>query len=86
LITSDEEIKGYFAGAARAGLRVKLGEHVSSLVSETFAIDTRHYEFSLTARDEVSIFPARHTFLPVKQNSAWLIANQHSSILLKPAG
>jgi uncharacterized protein (TIGR02246 family) len=86
LITSDEEIKGYFAGAARAGLRVKLGEHVSSLVSETSAIDTGHYEFSRTADGEASIFPARYTFLLVKQNSAWLIAHQHSSMLPKPGG
>jgi hypothetical protein len=43
LMTSHEEIKGYFAGAARAGLRVKLGEHVSSLISETSAIDTGHH-------------------------------------------
>jgi hypothetical protein len=54
LITSDEKIKGCFAGAARAGLRVKLRERVSSLLSETSTIDTGHYEFSRTAHDEVS--------------------------------
>jgi uncharacterized protein (TIGR02246 family) len=86
LITSDEEIKGYFAAAARAGLRVKLGEHASSLISETSAIDTGHYEFSRTAHRELSIFPARYTFLLVKQNRAWLIAHQHSSMLPNPGG
>jgi len=86
LITSDEEIKGYFAGATRAGLRVKLGEHVCSLISETSAIDTGYYPFSRTGAGEASNFPARHTFLLVKQNSAWLIAHQHSSMLPKPGG
>ena len=86
LITSGEEIKSYFMGAARAGFRVKLGEHVSSPISETSAIDAGHYEFSRTTHGEVSIFPARYTFLLVKQNDVWLIAHQHSSILPKPAG
>jgi hypothetical protein len=86
LITSDEEIKGYFAGAARAGLRVKLGEHVSSLISETSAIDTGYCEFSRTAHGQASIFPARYTFLPVKQNSAWLLPISIHSMLPKPGG
>jgi hypothetical protein len=35
---------------------------------------------------EVSIFPARYSFLLVKHNSAWLIAHRHSSMLPKPDG
>jgi hypothetical protein len=41
---------------------------------------------SVRSFGEASIFPARYTFLLIKQNSAWLIAHQHSSMLPKPAG
>jgi len=41
---------------------------------------------SVRSFGEASIFPARYTFLLIKQNSAWLIAQQHSSMLPKPGG
>jgi hypothetical protein len=66
-------------------LRVRLGEHVWSLISATSAIDTGHYEFTRTV-DGAAIFPARHSFVLVKHDGAWMIAHQHSSFLPKPAG
>ena len=42
LTTSPQAIETYFADAARAGLRVKLGEHVASRISETCVIDAGH--------------------------------------------
>jgi uncharacterized protein (TIGR02246 family) len=86
LTTSAENIRTYFAEAARAGPRVKLGEHVASLVSGTAAIDTGHYEFSRTTDRQTSIFPARYSFVLVKQDGAWMIAHQHSSFLPKLGG
>jgi uncharacterized protein (TIGR02246 family) len=86
LTTSVEGIRRYFTDAARAGLRVRLGEHLSSLISETAAIDAGQYEFSRNADGQVSIFPARYSFLLVKHDGTWMIAHQHSSMLPKPAG
>jgi hypothetical protein len=37
LTTTPDDIETYFIQAARGGLRVKLGEHVSSLISATCA-------------------------------------------------
>jgi uncharacterized protein (TIGR02246 family) len=82
LATSPADIRTYFFEAARSGLRVKLKPHVLSPISETWAIDAGHYEF---VRDGQT-FPARYSFFLMKQNGAWMIAHQHSSILPKPAG
>jgi|ERR1700676_3299347 len=86
LTTSAGHIRDYFIEAARAGLRVKLGAHVSSPISETCAIDTGQYDFSRTAVGQTTIFPARYSFVLVKQGGAWMIAHQHSSIVPKPMG
>jgi uncharacterized protein (TIGR02246 family) len=86
LTTSAEDITTYFIEAARAGLKVKLGEHVSLLISETCAVDAGDYEFSRMTDGRTAIFPGRYSFVLVKQNGAWMIAHQHSSILPKPAG
>jgi uncharacterized protein (TIGR02246 family) len=86
LTTSAEDIRSYFVEAARAGLRVKLGEHVASEISETCAVDAGQYEFSRNADGQTMSFPARYSFVLVKQNGAWMIAHQHSSMLPKPAG
>jgi uncharacterized protein (TIGR02246 family) len=84
LTTSPADIRTYFFEAARSGLRVKLGPHVLSPISETCAIDAGHYEFTRTA--DGPTFPARYSFFLVKQNGAWMIAHQHSSFLPKPSG
>jgi hypothetical protein len=86
LTTSPADIRSYFIEAAGAGLRVKLGEHLSSPISETCAIDAGHCEFSHNVDGQTAVFPARYSFALVKQNGAWLIAHQHSSFLPKPAG
>jgi uncharacterized protein (TIGR02246 family) len=86
LTTSADDIRTYFAEAARAGLRVKLGEHVASTIAGTAAIDTGHYEFSRTTDRQTSIFPARYSFVLVRQDGAWMIAHQHSSFLPKLDG
>jgi uncharacterized protein (TIGR02246 family) len=84
LTASPDDIETYFIQAARAGLRVKLGEHVSSLISAASAIDTG--QFSRTTDGQTTIFPARYSFVLVKQDGAWTIAHQHSSILPIPVG
>ena len=84
LTTSPADIRTYFADAARAGLGVKLGSHVLSPISETCAVDAGHYEF--TRGPDGQIFPARYSFFLVKQDGAWRIAHQHSSIMPKPIG
>jgi uncharacterized protein (TIGR02246 family) len=84
LTTSPADIRTYFVGAARAGLKVRLQAHVLSPTSETCAIDAGHYEFTRTADGQT--FPARYSFVLVKLNGAWMIAHQHSSLLPKPIG
>jgi hypothetical protein len=58
--TSPADIKSYFFQAARSGLKVKLGTHILSPISETCAIDAGHYEFTRTADGQRAIFPARY--------------------------
>ena len=61
LTTSPADIRTYFFEAAQSGLRVKLGPHVLSPISETCAIDAGHYEFTRTADGQK--FPARYSFI-----------------------
>ena len=86
LTTKPADIRTYFIEAARAGLRVKMGEHASSLISQTSAIDAGDYEFTRITDGQTALFPARYSFVLVKQNGAWMIAHQHSSFLPKPIG
>jgi len=82
--TSPADVRKYFFEAAQSGLRVKLGPHVLSPMSETCAIAAGHYEFTRTADGQK--FPARYSFFLVKQNGEWMIAHQHSSLVPKPVG
>ena len=86
LTISADGIQRYFVEAGRAGLKVKLADHVLSAISETCAIDAGQYDFARTADGQTTIFPARYSFVLVKQNDRWMIAHQHSSFLPKPAG
>ena len=56
LTTSPADIRTYFFEAARSRLRVELGSHVLSPISETCAIAAGHYEFTRTADGQK--FPA----------------------------
>jgi uncharacterized protein (TIGR02246 family) len=86
LTTGPADITTYFAEAARAGLKVKLGEHVLSPIAETNAVDAGEYEFARTMDAQTAWFPARYSFVLVKRNGARMIAHQHSSFLPKPIG
>jgi uncharacterized protein (TIGR02246 family) len=86
LTTSPQAIESYFAEAARAGLRVKLGEHVASRISGASVIDAGHYELSRTKDGQTAIFPARYSFVLVKQHGGWMILHHHSSMLPEPLG
>jgi hypothetical protein len=86
LTISAGDIRCYFIEAARAGLKVELADHVLSAVSGTCAVDAGQYDFARTADGQTTIFPARYSFVLVKQNDGWMIAHQHSSFLPKPAG
>lgn len=86
LATTITDITSYFHQATRTGLKVKLGRHVLLPVAEVGMIDAGHYEFSRAADRQISTFPARYSFVLMKQNGAWMIAHQHSSFLPKPAG
>jgi hypothetical protein len=59
---------------------------VISPISESCAIVAGHYDFTRTADGKATTFPARYSFVLVKQNGAWMIAHQHSSFLPKPIG
>jgi uncharacterized protein (TIGR02246 family) len=84
LTATPRDIEAYFVGAAHAGLSVELGEHVSSPISPACVIDTGHYEFSRSMDGQMARFPARYSFVLVKQNGAWAIAHHHSSMMPKP--
>ncbi len=86
LTSSAGDIRGYFIEAVRAGLKVKLADHVLSASSGTCAIDAGQYDFARTADGQTTIFPARYSFVLVKQNDRWMIAHQHSSFLPTPPG
>ena len=86
LTTNPADIRAYFVEAARSGLRVELRPHVLSPISQTCAIVAGHYDFTRTADGKATTFPARYSFVLVKQNGAWMIAHQHSSFLPKPIG
>jgi uncharacterized protein (TIGR02246 family) len=86
LTTGLADITTYFAEAARAGLKVKLGEHVLSPMSQTSAVDAGEYEFTRTVDEKTTIFPARYSFVLVKPNGGWMIVHQHSSFMPKPIG
>jgi uncharacterized protein (TIGR02246 family) len=84
LTSTPHDVEAYFAAAARAGLKVELGDHVSSLISPICVIDTGHYEFSRSTDGQMARFPARYSFVLVKQNLGWAIAHHHSSMMPKP--
>jgi uncharacterized protein (TIGR02246 family) len=86
LTTGPADITTYFAEAARAGLKVRLGQHVLSPMSQTNAVDAGEYEFARTMDGQTALFPARYSFVLLKHNGAWMIAHQHSSFLPKPIG
>jgi uncharacterized protein (TIGR02246 family) len=86
LTTGLTDITTYFAEAARAGLKVKLGEHVLSPLSQISAVDAGEYEFTRTVDAQTALLPARYSFVLVKQSGVWMIAHQHSSFLPKPIG
>jgi uncharacterized protein (TIGR02246 family) len=86
LVTSPADVRTYFIEAARAGLRVKLGPHVLSPISDGCAIVAGHYELSRSADGQSAIFPARYSFTLVKQNGAWTVAHHHSSMMPRPLG
>lgn len=77
-------ITDYFIAAARAGLSVKLGDHLATRISDTCIVDAGHYEFTRTVQDNASIIPARYSFVLVKLDGAWRIAHHHSSVVPKP--
>jgi uncharacterized protein (TIGR02246 family) len=81
LIASPQAIHAYFVDAAAAGLTVRLGEHASTLLSETCAVDAGHYEFSRTKDGAVSLLPARYSIVLARTGGSWVIAHHHSSIL-----
>jgi uncharacterized protein (TIGR02246 family) len=86
LTTRPADIRSYFIESARAGLKVKLGEHAASLIFETCAVDAGDYQFARRTDGQTALFPARYSFVLVKQNGGWMIAHQHSSFLPKPIG
>lgn len=86
LITTPAAIRTYFAEAAGAGLKVALGTHASTAVSETCVVDAGHYELTRLRDGQNAAFPARYSFVLMRTNAAWMIAHHHSSMLPKPLG
>lgn len=82
LLTRDSMKRHFSPGAGIA--KVKLGEHVSQQLSDTVVVDAGRYDFSRTTDGETKVFPARYTFVLLKQSDKWLIVHHHSSMMPKP--
>lgn len=82
-LASREGMKRSFTPGAGVA-KVKLGEHVSQQLSDTVVVDAGKYDFSRTKDGETKVFPARYTFVLVKQADKWLIVHHHSSMMPKP--
>ncbi len=82
ITASAGDMQAYFIAAARLKLTVRLGTYVALSPAEDIAAITGHYDLSRTRDGCVTLFPARYSFVLVKQNGTWLIAQHHSS--LKP--
>lgn len=83
LTTTPDAVKKYFSAGAGV-VKVKLGDHVASELSDSVVVDAGQYEFSRTKDGQVNTFPARYTFVVAKQGDKWMIVHHHSSLLPKP--
>ncbi len=76
------DMRAYFNAAADLGLTVKLGAYALQPLSDDIVAVTGRYDLFRTLDSRVTLFPARYSFVLIKQNGEWLIAQHHSS--LKP--
>jgi uncharacterized protein (TIGR02246 family) len=82
--TQPAEITGYFEGAFRSGLKVRLQPFTIHALGDEGVIIAGHYEFSRQMDGQTAVFPARYSFVLAKHDGAWLIAHHHSSMLPTP--
>ncbi len=75
-------ILSYFVAAAELGLTVGLGNSKAQALTRDIAVITGHYDLFRTLDSQAMLFPARYSFVLVRQQGEWLIAQHHSS--LKP--
>ncbi|RTL52573.1 MAG: SgcJ/EcaC family oxidoreductase [Bradyrhizobiaceae bacterium] len=73
----------YFIAAAKLGLTVSLGDFRIQSPASDIAVISGHYDLYRTLSGRARCFPARYSFVLVRQRREWLIAQHHSS--LKPA-
>lgn len=85
LTLSPDSMTAYFREAARLGLTVSLGPHTARPLAQDIAAIAGHYDLFRTLDGRIMQFPARYSLVLIKQNSNWLIAQHHSS-LMPPTG
>jgi uncharacterized protein (TIGR02246 family) len=78
-------LREYFVAAFKAlpGHRVSFGEQLIRVYGKT-AINTGYYTFSYVKDGETKSIPARYSFVFVKTDRGWLIADHHSSAMPTP--
>ncbi len=78
-----DDMLAYFIGAAELELTVSLGDFKTQSPVSGIAVISGHYDLFRLLDGRKRLFPARYSFVLVKQQGEWLIAQHHSS--LKPA-
>jgi uncharacterized protein (TIGR02246 family) len=78
-------LREYFVAAFKAlpGHKVTFGEQLIRVYGTT-AINSGYYTFSFVKDGETKSIPARYTFVYVKGDKGWLIADHHSSAVPAP--
>ncbi len=83
ITATPDAILAYFVEAADNRLTVSLGNSKAQVLTRDIAAITGHYDLFRTLDGHAALFPARYSFVLVRQQGEWLIAQHHSS--LKPA-
>jgi uncharacterized protein (TIGR02246 family) len=78
-------LREYFVAAFKAlpGHKVTFGEQLIRVYGNT-AINSGYYTFSYVKDGETKMIPARYTFVYVKGDKGWIIADHHSSAVPAP--
>lgn len=82
MTASPDDIKTYFIEAAHLGLTVEFGAYAAQPLAQDIMAIAGHYDLFRELEGRMITFPARYSFVLVRQKTEWLIAQHHSS--LKP--
>ncbi|MDR3465385.1 MAG: SgcJ/EcaC family oxidoreductase [Xanthobacteraceae bacterium] len=85
LASTPDDLRAYFRQAAAAKFQVKLGDHSAIALSNDAAVIVGFYDFSRPGADgQMTVIPARFSFVLEKKGDLWQIAHHHSSLKPKP--